>query len=124
LKSRSSRRAGCIFFHPLTCSDVKGVTVITHPLVQHNLTGLRDLRTQPREFRRLLGEVAAMDSSRARGARHMRLVNLVASPEGIRRLRRHHSDLPIFNAAVNRRLHKRGYIVPGLGDASDSLFGV
>jgi uracil phosphoribosyltransferase len=207
----------------------KGVTVITHPLVQHNLTRLRDLRTQSQEFRRVLGEVAAlmlyeatrsfavraasvktpllttargsrlrrevllvpvlraglgmldsilqlipnarvgfiglkreettlratsyhkslpkslrrfevilidpmlatggsavaaMDLLRERGAKYVRLVNLVAAPEGIRRVRRHYPELPIFTAAVDRALNERGYIVPGLGDAGDRLFGV
>jgi uracil phosphoribosyltransferase len=206
----------------------KGVTVITHPLVQHNLTRLRDLRTQSQEFRRLLGEiaalmlyeatrsfavratsvktplavarglrlrrevllvpvlraglgmldsilqllpgarvgfiglkreettlransyhkslpkdlrrfevilidpmlatggsaVAAMDLLREHGARQVRLVNLVAAPEGIRRVRQSYPKLPIFTAAVDRRLNERGYIVPGLGDAGDRMFGV
>jgi uracil phosphoribosyltransferase len=207
---------------------VKGVTVITHPLVQHNLTRLRDLRTQPQEFRRVLSEVAAlmlyeatrafavratsvktplasargfrlrrevllvpvlraglgmldsilqlipnarvgfiglkreettlratsyhkslpknlrrfevilidpmlatggsavaaMDLLSERGAKHVRLVNLVAAPEGILRVRRRYPGLPIFTAAVDRELNERGYIVPGLGDAGDRLFGV
>jgi uracil phosphoribosyltransferase len=207
---------------------VKGVTVITHPLVQHNLTRLRDARTQPQEFRRVLGEVAAlmlyeatrsfevrpaavrtplararglrlkrevllvpvlraglgmldsilqlipnarvgfiglkreettlravpyhkslprrlerfevilidpmlatggsavaaMDFLHERGARRVRLVNLIAAPEGIRRVRKHYPDLPIFTAAIDRRLDARGFIVPGLGDAGDRLFGV
>jgi len=207
---------------------VKGVTVITHPLVQHNLTRLRDLRTQSQEFRRVLGEVAtlmlyeatrsfavrtnsvttplakargfrlrrgvllvpvlraglgmlesilqlipnarvgfiglkreettlratsyhkslpknlrrlevilidpmlatggsavaAMDLLSERGAKHVRLVNLVAAPEGVRHVRRRYPDLPIFTAAVDRKLNERGYIVPGLGDAGDRLFGV
>jgi uracil phosphoribosyltransferase len=207
---------------------VKGVTVITHPLVQHNLTRLRDLRTQSQEFRRVLSEVAAlmlyeatrsfamratsvktplaaargfrlrrevllvpilraglgmldsilqlipnarvgfiglkreettlraasyhkslprnlrplevilidpmlatggsavaaMDLLCERGAEHVRLVNLVAAPEGVRRVRRYYPDLPIFTAAVDRKLDERGYIVPGLGDAGDRLFGV
>jgi len=207
---------------------VKGVTVITHPLVQHNLTRLRDLRTQPQEFRRVLSEVAALmlyEATRSFGARkvsvktplatargfrlrrevllvpvlraglgmldsilqllpnarvgfiglkreettlratsyhkslpkklsrfevilidpmlatggsavaamnllcehgakRVRLVNLVAAPEGIRRVRRTFPDLPIFTAAVDRNLNERGYIVPGLGDAGDRLFGV
>jgi len=206
---------------------VKGVTVITHPLVQHNLTRLRDQRTQPQEFRRLLGEiaslmlyeatrnfavrpvstrtplavtrgfhlkrevvlvpvlraglgmldsilqlipnarvgfiglkreettlraqfyhkslpknlgrfevilidpmlatggsaVAAMDLLAGQGAKHVRLVNLVAAPEGIRRVRKSHPKLPIFTAAVDRGLNDRGYILPGLGDAGDRLFG-
>lgn len=205
-----------------------GVTVVTHPLVRHNLTRLRDLRTQPQEFRRVLGEVAslmiyeatrsfglratsvktplaatrgfrlrrevllvpvlraglgmldsilqlipnarvgfiglkreettlratsyhkslpqnlrrfevilidpmlatggsavaAMDLLNERGAAHVRLVNLVAAPEGIRRVRKHYPKLPIFTASVDRNLNERGYIVPGLGDAGDRLFGV
>jgi uracil phosphoribosyltransferase len=207
---------------------VKGVTVITHPLVQHNLTRLRDKRTGPQEFRRVLSEVAALmlyeatrsfalepmavktplgpargsqlrrevvlvpvlraglgmldsilqllpharvgfiglkreettlramfyhkslppDLSRFEvilidpmlatggsavaamellmelGAKRVRLVNLVAAPEGIRRVHASYPDLPIFTAAVDRGLNKKGYIVPGLGDAGDRLFGV
>jgi len=207
---------------------VKGVTVITHPLVQHNLTRLRDERTEPHEFRRVLSEVAALmiyeatrsfateqvrvrtplattrglrlrrdvvlvpvlraglgmlDSilqliPRARvgfiglkreestlaaqfyhkslprdlrrsevllidpmlatggstvaamdllaelGARNVRLVNLVASPEGIRHALQHYPTLRIFTAAIDRKLNARGFILPGLGDAGDRLFGV
>ena len=207
---------------------MKGVTLITHPLVQHNLTRLRDHRTQPQEFRRVLSEVAAlmlyeatrsfavrpasvvtplartrgaqlqhevvlvpilraglgmldsilqlipharvgfiglkreettlratsyhkslpdrlgrfevvlidpmlatggsavaaMDLLAERGAQRVRLVNLVAAPEGIRHVRRHYPRLPIFTAAVDSRLNERGFIVPGLGDAGDRLFGV
>jgi uracil phosphoribosyltransferase len=207
---------------------VKGVTVITHPLVQHHLTRLRDKRTRPQEFRRVLGEMASLmlyeatrdfatsattvqtPLSPARGyklrrdvvlvpvlraglgmldsilqlipnarvgfiglkreettlraqfyhkslpkdlqrfevilidpmlatggsavaamellleldARRVRLVSLVAAPEGIRRVRRHYPKLPIFTAAVDRKLNERGYILPGLGDAGDRLFGV
>lgn len=207
---------------------MKGVTVIRHPLVQHNLTRLRDRATQPQEFRRVLGEVAAlmlyeatrsfavrpvsvmtplaraagaqlqrevlivpilraglgmmdsilqlipharvgfiglkreettlratsyhkslpkriaqfetilidpmlatggstvaaMDLLTERGAKHVRLVNLVAAPEGIRHVRRHYPDLPIYTAAIDRKLNERGYILPGLGDAGDRLFGV
>jgi len=207
---------------------VNGVTVISHPLVQHNLSRLRDKRTGPQEFRRVLSEVAAlmlyeatrsfavkpasvrtplapargfqlrrevvlvpvlraglgmldsilqlipharvgfiglkreettllamfyhkslprqlgkfevilidpmlatggsavaaMDLLSELGAQHVRLVNLVAAPEGIRRVRAHYPKLPIFTAAVDRKLDERGYIVPGLGDAGDRLFGV
>jgi uracil phosphoribosyltransferase len=210
------------------CPALKGVTVIAHPLVQHNLTRLRDKRTGPQEFRRVLSEVAALmlyeatrsfevqavsvttplaqaggfelrrevvlvpilraglgmldsilqllpharvgfiglkreettlratsyhkslppDLSRfevilidpmlATGGstvaamgllaehdvKRVRLVNLVAAPEGIRHVRQHYPDLPIFTAAVDERLNDRGYILPGLGDAGDRLFGV
>ena len=204
------------------------VTIVTHPLVQHNLTLLRDERTEPEAFRRGLAEVAtlmvyeatrsfetdpvkvttplaktggerlkrevvlvpvlraglgmlpsilqlipharvgfiglkrheeslkaavyhkslpanlsafeiilidpmlatggsavaALDLLSERGARRIRLVNLVAAPEGIRHVHSHYSRLPIFTAAVDKRLNRKGYIVPGLGDAGDRLFGV
>ena len=204
------------------------VTVIAHPLVQHNLTRLRDRRTDPEEFRRGLGEVAALmvyeatrsfqtkpvtvrtplakargsqlrhrvilvpvlraglgmlqpilqliphaqvgfigmkrheKSLRAsvyhkslptelrpfeiilidpmlatggsavaalnllaeRGAERVRLVNLVAAPEGIAHVHRSFPTLPIFTAAIDQRLNARGFISPGLGDAGDRLFGV
>ncbi len=207
---------------------MKGVTVITHPLVQHNLTRLRDRRTGPPEFRRLLGEVAllmtyeatrsfglrkhpvATPLRRAQGfslqrdvvlvpvlraglgmldailqllpnahvgfiglkreettlcatfyhkslprdlrrfevllidpmlatggsavaalnllaearSRRVRLVSLVAAPEGIRLVQARHPQVPIFTAAIDDRLNDKGYIVPGLGDAGDRLFGV
>jgi uracil phosphoribosyltransferase len=206
---------------------VKHVTVIKHPLVQHNLTRVRDRNTQPEEFRRLLGEiaslmiyeatrslrltrvpvqtplektagwklereivlvpilraglgmlnpileiipharvgllglkreestlrahfyhqslpkeldrcevilidpmlatggsvVAALDFLRAEGARRIRLVSLVAAPEGIRRVRKSYPVLPIFTGAIDRALNEVGYILPGLGDAGDRLFG-
>ena len=206
---------------------MKPVTVIAHPLVQHNLTRLRDRQTQPQEFRRLLGEIAALmtydatrslgvkkvpvrtplektsgaqlekaivlvpvlraglgmldgilelipharvgfiglkreestlrahfyhkslpknlgrcevilidpmlatggsavaaiDFLREQGAKSLRLVSLVAAPEGIARVRKSHPNLPIFTAAVDRQLNEVGYILPGLGDAGDRLFG-
>jgi len=206
---------------------VKNVTVIAHPLVQHNLARLRDRETQPQEFRRLLGEIAALmiyeatrsfgvkplkvqtplESTRGfqlereivlvpvlraglgmldsilqliphalvgfiglkreettlravfyhksfpknlsrfevilidpmlatggsavaaldllveQGAKHIRLVNLVAAPEGIRRVRKNYPRVPIFTAAVDRQLNQKGFILPGLGDAGDRLFG-
>ncbi len=209
---------------------MKGVTVIRHPLVQHNLTRLRDERTEPHEFRQVLSEVAALmiyeairdfgteivsvrtplaqttgrrlrrevvlvpilraglgmlesilqliprarvgfiglkrqeatlaaqfyhkslpedlrayevlliDPMLATGgslsaALHLlkehrariaqvRLVNLVAAPEGIRRVQKQFRGLRIFTAAVDARLDQRGFILPGLGDAGDRLFGI
>ncbi len=206
---------------------MKGVTVIAHPLVQHNLARLRDKRTPSPEFRRLLGEiaslmiyeatrsfavrkisvetplavtggfqlkrevvlvpvlraglgmldsilqlipharvgfiglkreettlkaiyyhksfpknlgdfevilidpmlatggsaVAALDLLTEQGAKHIRLVNLVAAPRGIRTVQTHYPKVPIFTAAVDKNLNERGFIVPGLGDAGDRLFG-
>ena len=204
------------------------VTVIAHPLVQHNLTKLRDARTDPEAFRRGLGEVASLmvyEATRSfqtksvsvttplaktrgaqlkhevvlvpilraglgmmgsilqlipharvgfigmkrheqtlhasvyhkslpadlssfeiilidpmlatggstlaalrllseRGARRVRLVSLVAAPEGIARVHERYPELPIFTAAIDEKLNAKGYIVPGLGDAGDRLFGV
>ena len=68
--------------------------------------------------------VAAMNLLRERRAKRVRMVNLLAAPEGIRNFRRHHPDVPVFTAAIDRKLNARGYIVPGLGDAGDRSFGV
>lgn len=204
------------------------VTVIAHPLVQHNLTRLRDARTGSEEFRRGLGEVASLmvyEATRSfqtrpvavktplaktrgaqlkhevvlvpilraglgmltsilqlipharvgfvglkrhertlkasvyhkslpadlssfeiilidpmlatggsavaalkllgeRGAQRVRLVSLVAAPEGIAHVHERYPELPIFTAAIDEKLNGQGYIVPGLGDAGDRLFGV
>ncbi len=67
--------------------------------------------------------VAALDRLKARGASNLRLVCLVAAPEGVRRLRQAHGEVPIWAAALDRRLNDHGYILPGLGDAGDRLFG-
>jgi len=207
---------------------MRGVTVIDHPLVQHNLTRLRDRRTDPQEFRRVLGEVASLmvyeatrtfEISRTRvqtplesttgfnlkrevilvpilraglgmldsilqliprarvgfiglkreettleatfyhkslpqnlrpfevvlidpmlatggsalaalqllqqhRAERIRLVSLVSSPAGIQAVRRKYPRLAIFTASIDRALNERGFILPGLGDAGDRLFGV
>jgi uracil phosphoribosyltransferase len=50
-------------------------------------------------------------------------VNLVAAPEGIRAVQKKHPRVPIFTAAVDKKLNEKGYILPGLGDAGDRLFG-
>jgi uracil phosphoribosyltransferase len=67
--------------------------------------------------------VAAADRFKAAGARHLRFVCLLAAPEGIARLHGAHPDIPIYTAAIDSHLNEHGYIVPGLGDAGDRLFG-
>jgi uracil phosphoribosyltransferase len=67
--------------------------------------------------------VAALDLLKRDGARDISFVCLVAAPEGIAELRRAHPDVPIFAAAVDEKLNEKGYIVPGLGDAGDRIFG-
>ncbi|CAH1654417.1 uracil phosphoribosyltransferase [Hyphomicrobiales bacterium] len=67
--------------------------------------------------------VAAVERLKERGARDLRFVCLLASPEGIARLRGAHPDVRIWTAAIDERLNDHGYIVPGLGDAGDRMFG-
>ena len=66
---------------------------------------------------------AAINFIKQRGCTHMRLVNLIAAPEGIERIQKDHPDVDIYVAALDERLNDHGYIVPGLGDAGDRLFG-
>ena len=66
---------------------------------------------------------AAINFLKQRGAKSIKLVCLIAAPEGIARLQREHGDVDIFAAAVDQKLNDHGYIVPGLGDAGDRLFG-
>jgi uracil phosphoribosyltransferase len=67
--------------------------------------------------------VAALDRLRANGARRLRLICLVAAPEGVDAVREAHPDVPIWTAALDRQLDEHGYIRPGLGDAGDRVFG-
>jgi uracil phosphoribosyltransferase len=67
--------------------------------------------------------VAAVERLKERGARDLRFVCLLAAPEGIARLRGAHPDVRIWTAAIDERLNDHGYIVPGLGDAGDRMFG-
>ncbi len=66
---------------------------------------------------------AAISGLKRRGAASIRFLCLVAAPEGVRRLLRDHPDVPVLAAALDRELDERGYILPGLGDAGDRLFG-
>lgn len=66
---------------------------------------------------------AAINFLKQRGCRHIRLVNLIAAPEGIERVQRDHPDVNIYVACLDEKLNEHGYIVPGLGDAGDRLFG-
>jgi len=67
--------------------------------------------------------VAAVGRLKQHGARDIRLACLLAAPEGVAHLARSHPDVRIFTAAVDERLNDRGYIVPGLGDAGDRMYG-
>jgi uracil phosphoribosyltransferase len=67
--------------------------------------------------------VAAIDRLKERGAKDIRLVCLIAAPEGLERVRGLHDDVPIWTAAVDEGLDKDGFILPGLGDAGDRAYG-
>ncbi len=67
--------------------------------------------------------VAALERLQERGVTDLRFVCLVAAPEGIERLKAYHPDVHIWTAAIDRGLNDHGYIMPGLGDAGDRLFG-
>lgn len=66
---------------------------------------------------------AAVETVKAAGATSVRLIALIAAPEGIERIHRDHPDVAIVVAAIDRQLNERGYIIPGLGDAGDRLYG-
>ena len=67
--------------------------------------------------------IMAIDSLKERGASNIKFVCLVAVPEGVKALQEAHPDVDIYTAALDERLNEDGYIVPGLGDADDRLFG-
>ena len=67
--------------------------------------------------------VAAITRLKRAGAKNLRFVCLLTVPEGIRELRAAHPDVPIFTAAIDERLNGKGYIIPGLGDAGDRIYG-
>jgi uracil phosphoribosyltransferase len=67
--------------------------------------------------------VAAISYLKKRGARNIRMVNLVAAPEGVKTVRKVHPDVIMYTCALDRELNNRGYILPGLGDAGDRMFG-
>jgi len=66
---------------------------------------------------------AAIDLLKEAGATNIRFLCLLAAPEGVARMKEAHPDVPIVTAALDERLNEKGYIVPGLGDAGDRMFG-
>ena len=66
---------------------------------------------------------AAVDLLKKRGCERIRFICLVAAPEGVQRLEEDHPNLPVYSAVLDERLDEKGYIVPGLGDAGDRIFG-
>jgi uracil phosphoribosyltransferase len=67
--------------------------------------------------------VAAVERLKETRPKSIRFVCLLAAPEGLRNFQAHHPDVPVYTAAVDERLDEHGYILPGLGDAGDRIFG-
>ncbi|NKC13212.1 MAG: uracil phosphoribosyltransferase [Gammaproteobacteria bacterium] len=67
--------------------------------------------------------IAAIDRIQEAGARDIKMVCLLAAPEGVEKFQRAHPHVPIFTAAIDEHLNEHGYIVPGLGDAGDRIYG-
>ena len=67
--------------------------------------------------------VAAIERLKQEGANDLRMLCLLAAPEGVARMKEAHPNVPIFTGALDEKLNEHGYIVPGLGDAGDRMFG-
>lgn len=67
--------------------------------------------------------IAAVSRLKERGACNLRFLCLLAAPEGIANFRGAHPDVPVWTAAIDQRLNEKGYILPGLGDAGDRMYG-
>ena len=67
--------------------------------------------------------MAAVSKLKATGVTRLRFLCLVAAPEGVKAMLTAHPTVPVFAAALDRELNERGYILPGLGDAGDRIFG-
>ena len=66
---------------------------------------------------------AAIAEIKRRGVKHIKLMSIIGAPEGVARMQADHPDVDIFVAALDERLNENAYIVPGLGDAGDRIFG-
>ncbi|SFZ84316.1 uracil phosphoribosyltransferase [Devosia enhydra] len=67
--------------------------------------------------------IAAIERLKQRGANNLRFLCLLAAPEGVQKFNEAHPDVPVFTAAIDSHLNEKGYIVPGLGDAGDRMYG-
>jgi uracil phosphoribosyltransferase len=67
--------------------------------------------------------IAAVDRLKRRGANRIRFLCLLAAPEGLEKFVKAHPDVPVFTASIDSHLNEKGYIVPGLGDAGDRMYG-
>ena len=87
----------------------------------------RAFRLEPKTWKLIalaaLVAAAAIGFLKKRGCKNIKLVNLIAAPEGVARVQADHPDVDIYVAGMDEKLNDHGYIIPGLGDAGDRLFG-
>ena len=119
---------------------MSNVHVFDHPLIQHKLSILRDKNTSVKEFRELISEIAMLMCFEATRdlpleeidvetpvatahCKHIKLMCIIGAPEGVAVMQKEHPDVDIYVAALDDHLNEHGYIVPGLGDAGDRIFG-
>ena len=67
--------------------------------------------------------IATIDLLKQKGCKHIKVLVLVAAPEGIAALEKAHPDIEVYTASIDSHLNENGYIIPGLGDAGDKIFG-
>ena len=67
--------------------------------------------------------IATLDLLKQKGCKHIKVLVLVAAPEGIAALEKAHPDIEVYTASIDSHLNENGYIIPGLGDAGDKIFG-
>src|SRR5947207_68391 len=96
------------------------VHVLQHPLAAHIMTHLRDVTTMLATGG---SAVKAIDVVKAAGGTDILLLSIVSSPEGVAEVEKYHPGMRIVTAALDRELNAKKYILPGLGDFGDRLFG-
>ena len=67
--------------------------------------------------------VAAISMLKKRGVKKIKFLSIIAAPEGIQNIQKEHPDVEIYTASLDKKLNESGYIVPGLGDAGDRIYG-
>ncbi|GHX88506.1 uracil phosphoribosyltransferase [Vibrio cholerae] len=102
------------------------IVEVKHPLVKHKLGLMREGDISTKRFRELAtggSMIATIDLLKEKGCNQIKVLVLVAAPEGIAALEKAHPDVELYTAAIDEKLNDKGYIVPGLGDAGDKIFG-
>jgi uracil phosphoribosyltransferase len=106
-----------LYRDPVTLTAVEYYFKMPHQLDERNVVILDPMLATGNSA------VAAIERTKELGPKSMKFVCLLTCPEGLEALKREHPDVPVYTAAVDRELDSHGYILPGLGDAGDRIFG-